>query len=748
MTTLDPLDVPLAKAVGGKTAKAFEAMDVRTVGDLLRHYPRRYLERGELTDLADLREGEHVTVMARIESVTTKPLRQRKGSMVEAMITDGRRRLRVTFFSQPWRRSTLIAGETGLFAGQVRSFNGRLELSHPECSLIPVGAEEEAAAWHSLDGRIVPIYPASKSMASWRIAKAVKTVLDTVVDLPDPIPEEVRTGQDLIELGAALHLIHAPISMDSVAQARRRLKFEEAFVLQALLARRRAETAAMPATRRAPERTPLLDAFDAALPFALTDGQRAVGEQLDADMARDHPMHRLLQGEVGSGKTIVALRAMLRVVDAGGQAALLAPTEVLAAQHQRTITTLLGPLADAGMLGSSGPSTRVALVTGAQGVKVRRRQLLDVVTGDAGIVIGTHALLEDKVTFGDLALVVIDEQHRFGVEQRAALAAKAMEGSRPHVLVMTATPIPRTVAMTVFGDLDVSTLAELPSGRAPVATHVVPAAEKPAYLERTWQRVREEVQAGHRVFVVCTRIGGDDSVSELTAMWHAGEDEDAHEVWWHGSDMPGPVPPVAVLDLARELSESDLAGLRVEVLHGRVSAADKDDIMRRFADTGAPDGIDVLVATTVVEVGVDIPAATTMVVMDADRYGMSQLHQLRGRVGRGGLPGLCLLVTNAAPGSPARERVEAVASTTDGFALSNLDLSMRREGDVLGASQSGRHRSLRLLEVARDVEVIEQARAAAAAVVSTDPTLARHPALLAAVDALEAGEQADFLEKG
>jgi len=368
------------------------------------------------------------------------------------------------------------------------------------------------------------------------------------------------------------------------------------------------------------------------------------------------------------------------------------------------------------------------------------------VTGDAGIVVGTHALLEDKVTFGDLALVVIDEQHRFGVEQRAALAAKAMEGSRPHVLVMTATPIPRTVAMTVFGDLDVSTLAELPSGRAPVATHVVPAAEKPAYVDRTWRRVREEVDAGHRVFVVCTRIGGDDSVSELTAMWHAGDEE--YESDLLPMDQPGPVPPVAVLDLARELSAGPLAGLRVEVLHGRVPAPEKDDIMRRFADTAAPDGIDVLVATTVVEVGVDVPAATTMVVMDADRYGVSQLHQLRGRVGRGGLPGLCLLVTNALPGSPARARVDAVASTTDGFELSNLDLQMRREGDVLGASQSGRHRSLRLLEVARDVDVIEQARASASGVVAADPTLAAHPALRSAVDALEAGEQADFLEKG
>ncbi len=747
MTEPDPLATSLVKALGGRTAKALTALDLHTVGDLLRHYPRRYVERGELTDLADLKEGEQVTVMARVETVTSKPLRQRKGTMQEVKITDGNVRLRVVFFSQPWMVHRLPAGSTALFAGQVKYFNGRPELSHPECSVLPAGAEDEAATLASVDERFAVIYPATASMSSWRIAQAVRVVLDLADGVDDPIPETVRTEHGLIELRSALHQVHRPITMEGVEEARRRLRFEEAFVLQTLLARRRAETAALPATRRAPETTPLLDAFDASLPFELTAGQRAVGEQLDADMARDHPMHRLLQGEVGSGKTVVALRAMLRVVDAGGQAALLAPTEVLAVQHHRSITALLGPLAEGGLLGSGAAATRVALVTGAQGVRTRRRELLDVVTGDAGIVVGTHALLEDKVTFGDLALVVIDEQHRFGVEQRAALAAKSLEGVRPHVLVMTATPIPRTVAMTVFGDLDVSTLAELPAGRGGVTTHVVPMAERPAYLERTWQRVREEVAAGNRVFVVCTRIGGDDSVSELETMWRAGGSDDDPEFDWP-PDAPGPVPPVSVMDLALQLSEGELAGLRVGVLHGRVPAAEKDEIMRRFADTSAADGIDVLVATTVVEVGVDVPAATMMVVMDADRFGVSQLHQLRGRVGRSERPGLCLLVTSAEAGSPARERVDAVAATSDGFELSNLDLRMRREGDVLGASQSGRHRSLRLLEVARDVTIIEEARAAATGIVDADPELAAHPALRAAVDALDAGEQADFLEKG
>lgn len=743
----DPLAQSLSRVVGGKTAKALAALDVHTVGDLLRHYPRRYIEHGELTDLANLREGEQVTVMARVETITSKPLRQRRGTMQEVMVTDGTRHMRVTFFSQPWLPSRIPAGSSALFAGQVKAYKGRLELTHPSCEVLSPGADDaDALVLTAFADSLVPIYPATKALPSWRIATAVRMVLPLADDVPDLVPDAVRAENDLVELRYALAQVHRPTSMDAVREAQDYLRFEEAFVLQTLLARRRADTAAMPATRRAPETTPLLDAFDAALPFELTAGQRAVGAQLEQDMARDHPMHRLLQGEVGSGKTVVAVRAMLRVVDAGGQAALLAPTEVLAAQHHRSITTLLGPLADGGLLGSGEAATRVALVTGAQGVRVRRRELIDVVTGDAGIVVGTHALLEDKVTFGDLALVVIDEQHRFGVEQRAALAAKSLAGSRPHVLVMTATPIPRTVAMTVFGDLDVSTLADLPAGRAGVVTHVVPTAERPAYLSRAWQRVREEVEQGHRVFVVCTRIGGDDSVSELDAMWHAGEDDDPEVEWL--PDAPGPVPPVSVLDLARQLGEGELAGLRLEVLHGRVPAAEKDDIMRRFADTAAPDGIDVLVATTVIEVGVDVPAATMMVVMDADRFGVSQLHQLRGRVGRGGLPGLCLLVTSAEPGTPARERVEAVAATSDGFELSNLDLRMRREGDVLGASQSGRHRSLRLLEVARDVDVIERARAGATAVVDADPTLAGHPDLLAAIDALDDGEQADFLEKG
>ena len=450
---------------------------------------------------------------------------------------------------------------------------------------------------------------------------------------------------------------------------------------------------------------------------------------LEQELARPHPMHRLLQGEVGSGKTVVALRAMLTVVDSGGQAALLAPTEVLAQQHHRSLLAMLGPLAERGLLGGSDAGTRVALLTGSQPTAVRRQTLLDVVSGDAGIVVGTHALLEDRVEFNDLGLVVVDEQHRFGVEQRAALAAKA--GLPPHVLVMTATPIPRTVAMTVFGDLEVSTLVELPQGRQPITSHVVPA-DKPRFVERAWERVREEVAKGSQAYVVCPRIGAD--ATEQTTEPEPLDEDDATE---------RRRPLRAVLEVLPELVAGPLEGLRVEMLHGQLPSEVKDEVMLRF-NHGL---IDVLVATTVVEVGVDVPNATVMVVMDADRFGVSQLHQLRGRVGRGDQPALCLFVTEAEEGSPARDRLDQVAATQDGFRLSRLDLENRREGDVLGATQAGRRSSLRLLSVLRDEAVIELARTEATRLVAADPELTGEPALREALTELVAEEQAEFLDK-
>ncbi|HXT88320.1 MAG TPA: ATP-dependent DNA helicase RecG, partial [Trebonia sp.] len=569
---------------------------------------------------------------------------------------------------------------------------------------------------------------------------------------------------DLWPRELAIRAIHRPTDREDLRKARQRLKWDEAFTMQVALAQRRHAAAAMPAVPRPAPADGIAAAFDERLPFRLTDGQRSVGEVIAHDLACAYPMNRLLQGEVGSGKTVVAVRAMLQVVDAGGQAVLLAPTEVLAQQHYRSITALLGPLAEAGQLDFGGPmsaksadqgrlavppggetprtprnggeqATRVALLTGSTGVRARRSALSDVFTGDAGILVGTHALLEDQVQFADLGLVVIDEQHRFGVEQRDALREKAA-GSRPHVLVMTATPIPRTVAMTVFGDLEVSTLSELPAGRSPIATHVVPAVERPHYLDRAWQRVREEVAAGHQAYVVCPRIGDADDDGDGT-----DAPEPPESALAEGQEARR--PPLAVLDVAPELEEGPLAGLRIGIMHGRLVPDEKDRVMTAFARGE----LDVLVSTTVIEVGVDVPNATAMVIMDAERFGVSQLHQLRGRVGRGSNPGVCLLVTEAPPASPARERLDAVAGTRDGFQLSRLDLQQRREGDVLGAAQAGRRSSLKLLRLLADEDLIATAREESTPLVAADPKLETHQSLKEAIDDFLGDRRAEFLDK-
>jgi ATP-dependent DNA helicase RecG len=725
------LDAPLVKVVGPKAAKKLVALDLRTAGDLLRHYPRRYAQRGELTDLVGLVEGEYVTVMAEVERVQGRKITKRPGYILEVVVTDGRGRLTLTFFGTGARvpERELTPGTRGLFAGKVsfyRAGNGiKRQLVHPEYKA--VSAREGADAAREFAEELIPVYPATKGLTSWQIGDCARMALDTVDLGADSLPEPVRRRHRLIGLAEAYQGIHRPADMAEAARARTRLKWDEAFVLQTALARRRRDASALPATPRPPREDGLLAEFDQRLPFDLTEGQRAVGQEIAADLAGEHPMHRLLQGDVGAGKTIVGLRAMLQVVDAGGQAALLAPTEVLAQQHHRSIVNMLGPLAEAGRLGGAEHGTRVALLTGSQGAKARREGLLEAASGAAGIVVGTHALLQEHVQFADLGLVVIDEQHRFGVEQRDALREKAT-GGRPHVLVMTATPIPRTVAMTVYGDLDTSSLTQLPAGRSPIATHVVPSANR-AYWNRAWERIREEVAEGRQAYVVCPRIGdteGDEG--DLTA----GEPE-----------TEGRRPPLAVLEVAPKLSEGPLHDLRIGVLHGRLHPDDKDALMRRFA----AGEIDVLVATTVIEVGVDVPNSTVMAVMDADRFGVSQLHQLRGRVGRGKYPGLCLLVTDADEGSKARERLDAVASTLDGFELSRLDLEQRREGDVLGESQSGRRSSLRLLTLLRDEDIIKAARAEAGALVEQDPELADHPALAAELAALIDEERAEYLEK-
>src|SRR5450755_1755933 len=704
------LEDPLRSVIGDKAAKRLDsALELRTVGDLLRHYPRRYDKRGELTELASLRDGEHVTVQAEIAAVTSRKMRNRSGTILEATVTDGRARLTLTFFGrgrQDWREKVLRPGLRGLFSGQVSSFQGKRQLAHPEYELLGTGDGTARAEQYAAE--LIPVYPAGSQITSWQIADSVRIALDTL-DVPgDPLPAGVRGRFGLCGYADALRGIHRPVDFADVNRAKLRLKWDEAFALQVVLAQRRRAATAYSATARPPVAGGLLAEFDAALPFELTVGQQLAGATIADELALDHPMHRLLQGEVGSGKTVIAIRAMLQVVDAAGQAVLLAPTEVLAQQHYRSIRVLLGPLAQAGQLGGAEHATRVALLTGSQGAAARRENLLEAVSGAAGIVIGTHALLQERVQFADLGLVVIDEQHRFGVEQRDALRDKAGEG-RPHVLVMTATPIPRTVAMTVFGDLEVSTLTELPAGREAISTHVVPAAERPRYLERTWQRVTEEAAKGRQIYVVCPRIGGDGPAGDGPAdegaagrsqpsggAARAGRDA--------GDDLLGDAeeevkrPPIAVLDLAAELEQCPLAGVRVAVLHGRLPPDEKERVMLAFA----AGSVDVLVTTTVVEVGVDVPNATTMVIMDADRFGVSQLHQLRGRVGRGRHEGLCLLVTEAEAGSPSRQRLDSVAATLDGFKLSRLDLEQRREGDVLGAAQAGRRSSLKLLTLLAD----------------------------------------------
>ncbi|MGR7023444.1 ATP-dependent DNA helicase RecG [Geodermatophilus sp. URMC 62] len=723
------LDTDLSRVLGAKTAKAMaESLELRTVRDLLRHYPRRYARRGEMTRLDDLQVGDRVTVLAQVTRVTTRRMRNRPGTLTEVTVGDGAGEMQLVFFNR--KHGNLSQGAWGLFAGTVGEYRRAKQFAHPDFHLISGDDDEDWAR------ALIPIYPASKDVSSWVIQKSVKLLLDAAGGfgfVEDPLPEDLRTRHGLPSLPAALLDVHRPTSSDDVEHARERLKWDEALTLQLVLAARRRAAALEPGTARPRRPGGLLDAVDAALPFSLTEGQRAVGEELAAELDRDQPMHRLLQGEVGSGKTVVALRAMAQVVDAGGQAALLAPTEVLAAQHARSIAAMLGPLARAGELDGDPAGTRVVLLTGSLKAAARREARAAVADGSAGIVVGTHALLQEGVDFADLGLVVVDEQHRFGVEQRDALRAK---GNRPpHVLVMTATPIPRTVAMTVYGDLETSVLRQLPSGRGGVASSVVPVSDKPAWLDRAWERLREEVAAGRQAYVVCPRIGDDAGASD--------DDPDEADAPEEPAGEDDKRPPLAVLDVAEGLAEGPLAGLRLAVLHGRMAPEAKEATMRAFAARE----VDVLVATTVVEVGVDVPNATVMVVMDADRFGVSQLHQLRGRVARGAHRGLCLLVTELPLTSATGQRLTAVASTSDGFELARVDLETRREGDVLGAAQSGRRSTVKLLSLLEDEELIAVARAEATALLGTERGLADHPGLAAEVAALATDERATYLEK-
>jgi ATP-dependent DNA helicase RecG len=708
------LDTPLLVALGDKPAKALSrAFGMSTVGDLVAHYPRRYALRGELTPIRGLPIGELATVIAEVKTVSSRPMRNRRGSMLEVVIGDGEGELTLTFFGQAWRERELRPKRRGVFSGKVGAYRGHLQFSHPDYQLFDDESTPGVAEADQMVRTPIPIYPATSTVASWALQKWIADVLDRLGEVPDPLPDELRFRETLLTAREALEWIHRPETRAQIDAARATLRMHEALVLQTALAQQRQLVRAMSATRRPAREGGLLARFDAALPFERTPDQVTVGDRIAADLTAEWPMNRLVQGEVGSGKTLVALRAMLQVAESGGQSALIAPTEVLAAQHLRSMAKMLGP--------ELAPALMPTLLTGQMPAAERRKAALRVASGQALIVVGTHALLSENTTFADLGLVVVDEQHRFGVEQRETLRAK---GTSPHALVLTATPIPRTVAMTVFGDLDVSTIRTMPAGRAGIQSFVAPIAEKPGWFGRVWDRVAEEVEKGHQVFVVCSAIdaekaapapGADDGSGAAPAVPLEGE---AARPQW------------GVVQVAEMLGRHPRVGeLRISALHGRMPAEEKDRVMQDFARGD----IDVLVATTVIEVGVDVPNASTMVILDADRFGVSQLHQLRGRVGRGGVPGLCLLVTEAEQGSVARDRVEAVARTLDGFELAEVDLELRGEGDVLGDAQSGVRSSLRLLRVVKDADLIARARGEAERILGDDPALEAHPGLAEAL---------------
>ncbi len=783
----DPRTTALTAVLPGATVAKLATMGLHSVLDLLDHLPRRLVERGSLTDLAALKIGAPVTVQARVRSIGSRrlPGRTSRGKerwMTTAVLEDASgTTLQLVWFNQPWQEKRLAPGRWGLFAGTVGIHGRQRQLANPEFVLERAPATDAAGTAGAaagpdagapgvggptedadgiedselqFDERFVPVYPASAEFTSWKVAAAVRMVLDRTT-VADHLPADLVTDLGLAGLDEAYRLVHRPTSREDDERGRERLRHDEAFVPQLALARRRWETSRTPAVPRPGRDGGLLDAFDAALPFRLTPAQEEVGRLLRTELARSAPMHRLLEGEVGSGKTVVALRAMLAVVDSGAQAVLLAPTEALAQQHARSLNTLLGPLAEVGRFGgadlfgngSSAATTRVTLLVGSLSVPDRRRALLEIAAGVAGLVVGTHALLQDRVSFAELGLVVVDEQHRFGVEQRAALTTP-VAGSAPHLLVMTATPIPRTVAMTVFGDLDHVTLDGTPGTRSRVTTTVVPVLEAPRWLDRAWDRLREEVEFGHQGFVVFPRIGDPPGrASAATAGPVPAATARPAPAASAGEALVGSTGGAALEAAAPGLVAGRLAGIRTAVVHGRLPPEARDAVLRAFA-AGT---VDVLLCTTVVEVGIDVPNATAMIVVDADRFGVSQLHQLRGRVGRSAAGGVCLLLTAAETGSPGRIRTEAVAGTSDGRELARLDLRQRREGDVLGAAQAGRSR-FRLLDILDDGEVIDAAKVAAeellaATVAAGDPDLTRYPLLVGRLSDLTDPGDDEYLEK-
>jgi ATP-dependent DNA helicase RecG len=756
----------LDHVLGAKAADQLsESFDMTTVEDLLRHYPLRYATQGQpLTEEAP-EEGAHLTVVGRVTKADLKPMKNRRGTFLKVELDTGTAKpVEATFFHGEKVHYLVKQGVRAMLSGTVHWWRpDRWNLSHPSYLILPEAGQSvqnltSVRGGGSLRGlaqsakdaagvdvsfferEYIPVYPATAKVQSWDLLACVRQVLDQLDPIDDPLPPDLRADRGLMAVSDALRLMHLPERKSDIDRARERLRFDEALALQLVLAERRHDVRGRTARPCAPRVDGIATAFEHRLPFELTAGQQRVIAEISGDLSGTQPMHRLLQGEVGSGKTIVALHAMLQVVDAGQQCALLAPTEVLAAQHYRSLRTMLGELGDAGELGAADNATKLVLVTGSMPARAKKAALLDAVTGEAGIVIGTHALIQDAVEFHDLGMVIVDEQHRFGVEQRDALRAKANSGASPHLLVMTATPIPRTIAMTTLGDLETSTLTELPRGRSPISTKVVPATMKPAWVDRAWERIREEVTAGRQAYVVCSRIGDEDENGNGKGRKEKAPVKKATAK--KATEQEGPTTHAAV-DVYEMLRTGPLSDLRVGLLHGRLPSEEKDRVMRAF--TGGD--VDVLVCTTVVEVGVDVPNATVMVIVDADRFGVSQLHQLRGRVGRGADPGLCLLITETAPVGSAMARLEAVAGTLDGFELSVLDLRQRREGDVLGSAQSGTARSLRLLSLLDDLDVITAAQQLARELVEADPGLQQHPGLAIMMHAAVDSERLEYLAK-
>lgn len=755
------LDTSLVDAVGKKSAdKLRDKLGLESVGDLLGHYPRRYYRIGDARRESGLTEGDHLSFVAEVLSAQwhvnrssgyQKGRRPKGRVSVKLALEEGT--IEAVFWNQPWIEKALPPGTVGLFSGVVGTFRGAWQLNSPTVERFHRSADEVAAdgaqaglSYLNVDewiGRIMPIYPSTSGLDSSAIRRSVEMVLGLLEPVPDTLPEAIRGDLGYADLDTALRQIHQPPDDDAMKDARERLAFEEALGTQLSLAVERADEDLRPAGSYPRRDGGAAAALDERLPFELTASQREVGDVLAAELADDHPMHRLLQGDVGSGKTIVALRAMLQVADGGGQSALLAPTEVLAHQHARSITSMLeslgrvDPTGGGPRLGDDPDAVLVTVLTSGLPAKERKQALLDIASGAAGIVIGTHALLEPTVSFADLGLVVIDEQHRFGVEQRDQLRRKGRDNLSPHTLVMTATPIPRTLAITAFGALETLALTDLPPGRTPVKTNTVPITSHPNWLVRVWERIIEEVEAGHQAYVVCPRIDAE-QVDDTGDLDGSGDDYGEYDEPPASSDRP----VASVEQTVEYLRTGPLAHLRIEALHGRMSVEQKDDIMRRF---GAGE-IDVLVSTTVIEVGVDVPNATVMAICDADRFGLATLHQLRGRVGRGSDPGICLLLTSLSESSRPYERLRTLEETNDGFEIAEVDLRLRKSGDILGTVQHGARNRLRLLSL-DDVATIEQARDVADRIVGEDPRLERHPVLRAEVDRLRRVQGADFLHK-